>query len=85
MTHPSHDTPTPALAVVLPFPRARERLARRAIRELVEIRGETLDVGRTDLRDARIAGNRVLTQTGAVDRALATAKRVLARRAGGAA
>lgn len=86
MNQPATDTPrTAALAAVLPFPCPRERMARRAIREIVEIRGERYQLAASDRRDARIAANLVLTKTGTVDRALATAKRVIACRAGGAA
>lgn len=78
-------TRTTALAVVLPFPGARERMARRAIREIVEIRGERFQLAASDRRDARIAANLVLRRDGAVERAVATAKRVIACRAGAAA
>lgn len=77
-----HITPTPAPADVLPFPGPRERLARRGLRELIEIRGDRLGVTPADRRAARIAANRVLTSTGAFDRARATAWRVLRARSG---
>lgn len=86
MNHTATDTTrTVALAAVLPFPGSRERMARRAIREIVEIRGERLGASPTDRRDARIAANLVLRRDGAVERAVATAKRVMAFRVGGAA